>query len=87
MLESLFMNYKKELRPVKDENTGPTLVTVQLYFKQIQKVQESDQILTIYCWLEEYWKDEYLSWEPAQFGGIKQIHVPAEMIWKPDLLV
>lgn len=26
-------------------------------------------------------------WDPAQFGGITSIHVPAELIWKPDLLV
>ncbi|PIO54858.1 hypothetical protein TELCIR_23767, partial [Teladorsagia circumcincta] len=53
LMDELFSNYKKELRPVKSHDSGPTNVTVQLYFKQIQKVQESDQIITIYCWLEE----------------------------------
>ncbi|VDO71586.1 unnamed protein product [Heligmosomoides polygyrus] len=53
LLNTLFSSYKKELRPVKSFDSGPTNVTVQLYFKQIQKVQESDQIITIYCWLEE----------------------------------
>ncbi|RCN35597.1 hypothetical protein ANCCAN_18536 [Ancylostoma caninum] len=52
-MSALFSNYKKELRPVKTFDSGPTNVTVQLYFKQIQKVQENDQIITIYCWLEE----------------------------------
>ena len=87
LLDHLFTNYRKELRPVRNEKSGPTVVTVQLYFKQIQKIQESDQILTLYCWLEEYWVDEFLKWDPSQFGGIRQIHVPADMIWKPDLLV
>lgn len=53
LLDHLFSNYRKELRPVRQDKSGPTNVTVQLYFKQIQKVQESDQILTLYCWLEE----------------------------------
>ncbi|GMR57990.1 hypothetical protein PMAYCL1PPCAC_28185, partial [Pristionchus mayeri] len=83
----LFKDYRKELRPVKDDASGPTNVTVQLYFKQIQKIQENDQIITLYCWLEEYWMDEFLRWDPAEFGGISTLHVPAEMIWKPDLLV
>ncbi|GMS79226.1 hypothetical protein PENTCL1PPCAC_1401, partial [Pristionchus entomophagus] len=83
----LFKDYRKELRPVKDDSSGPTNVTVQLYFKQIQKIQENDQIITLYCWLEEYWMDEFLRWDPAEFGGISTLHVPADMIWKPDLLV
>ncbi|KAF7635501.1 hypothetical protein Mgra_00005040 [Meloidogyne graminicola] len=87
LLEHLFKHYRKELRPVFDERTV-TEVAVQLYFKQIQKVKENDQIITVYCWLEEvYWNDEFLRWDPSNFGGIKQLHIPAEMIWRPDLLV
>ncbi|KAI1719785.1 neurotransmitter-gated ion-channel ligand binding domain-containing protein [Ditylenchus destructor] len=87
LLEHLFDSYRKELRPVLDESSGPTNVTVQLYFKQIQKVQENDQTITLYCWIEEYWTDEFLRWSPDKFGGIRELHIPAEMLWKPDLLV
>nr|AAR98634.1 acetylcholine receptor, nicotinic, alpha 9 like (58.1 kD) alternative variant a [Caenorhabditis elegans] len=87
LIKYLFRDYHKELRPVKDESSGPTNVTVQLYFKQIQKVHENDQIITLYCWIEEYWQDEFLTWNPSDFGNIKSLHVPSEMIWKPDLLV
>ncbi|CAO4378731.1 unnamed protein product [Caenorhabditis nigoni] len=87
LIKYLFRDYHKELRPVKDESSGPTNVTVQLYFKQIQKVHENDQIITLYCWIEEYWQDEFLMWNPSDFGNIKSLHVPSEMIWKPDLLV
>ncbi|EPB70551.1 Neurotransmitter-gated ion-channel ligand binding domain protein [Ancylostoma ceylanicum] len=104
LMNALFTNYKKELRPVKTFDSGPTNVTVQLYFKQIQKVQENDQIITIYCWLEEdnalrilqaksqsrvnlYWFDEFLTWNPDEFGGVTSLHVPSDMIWRPDLLV
>ncbi|CAD6186907.1 unnamed protein product [Caenorhabditis auriculariae] len=86
LLKFLFKDYHKELRPVKDESSGPTNVTVQLYFKQIQKVQENDQIITLYCWIEEYWSDEFLMWDPEEFDGVSSLHVPSDMIWKPDLL-
>uniref|UniRef100_A0A914GTQ4 Uncharacterized protein n=1 Tax=Globodera rostochiensis TaxID=31243 RepID=A0A914GTQ4_GLORO len=86
LLEHLFEHYKKELRPVLDERTV-TNVAVQLYFKQIQKVKENDQIITVYCWLEEYWRDEFLRWDPSKFGEIRQLHIPVDMIWRPDLLV
>ncbi|KAL7071244.1 hypothetical protein ACQ4LE_009424, partial [Meloidogyne hapla] len=86
LLEYLFKSYRKELRPVINESTV-TEVAVQLYFKQIRKVRENDQIITVYCWLEEYWTDEFLRWDPLLFGGITQLHIPVEMIWRPDLLV
>jgi hypothetical protein len=35
----------------------------------------------------QYWRDEFLRWDPARFGGISQLHIPVELIWRPDLLV
>lgn len=37
--------------------------------------------------LLQYWQDEFLQWDPNEFGGISSLHVPSELIWKPDLLV
>lgn len=87
LYEHLFKNYRKEVRPIDYKNPSPTNVTVQLFIKQIQKVEESDQILTLYCWLEMYWTDVYLRWNASEFNGTTEIIVPAKSIWKPDLLV
>ncbi|VDL73344.1 unnamed protein product, partial [Nippostrongylus brasiliensis] len=35
----------------------------------------------------QYWYDEFLTWKPEEFGGVKSLHVPSDLIWKPDLLV
>uniref|UniRef100_A0A914VJX9 Uncharacterized protein n=1 Tax=Plectus sambesii TaxID=2011161 RepID=A0A914VJX9_9BILA len=37
--------------------------------------------------LFQYWKDEYLTWDPSKYGGLDVIHVPSHMIWKPDIMV
>ena len=47
----LFEHYNKAVRPVYDDFKALNL-SVQFWCKQILKVEESDQILTIYCWLE-----------------------------------
>ncbi|KAI6172429.1 Acr-17 [Aphelenchoides besseyi] len=81
----LFKNYRKEIRPVDPHNPSPTNVTVQLFLKQIQNVHESDQIISLYCWLELYWQDFYLRWNETEFNGTNEIIVPAKEVWRPDL--
>uniref|UniRef100_A0AC35F8S0 Uncharacterized protein n=1 Tax=Panagrolaimus sp. PS1159 TaxID=55785 RepID=A0AC35F8S0_9BILA len=86
LYSSLFKDYQHELRPVANESE-PLKVSMQFWLKQILKLNERDQTVLVYCWLELYWKDEFLSWNPSDFGGIDRIHVPASKLWKPDILV
>ncbi|CAJ0573677.1 unnamed protein product, partial [Mesorhabditis spiculigera] len=86
LYDHLFDGYQRELRPVIDE-AEPVHVKLKFWLKQILKVDERDQIVTVYCWLELYWRDETLSWDPGLFGNLTRIHVPADKIWKPDILV
>ncbi|KAI6218179.1 Acr-17 [Aphelenchoides fujianensis] len=83
----LFANYRKGIRPTDPNNPSSTNLTVQFFLKQIQNVHESDQILTLYCWLELYWTDFHLQWNESQFNGTKELIVPASEIWRPDLVV
>uniref|UniRef100_A0A914Y8X8 Neurotransmitter-gated ion-channel ligand-binding domain-containing protein n=1 Tax=Panagrolaimus superbus TaxID=310955 RepID=A0A914Y8X8_9BILA len=86
LYSTLFKDYSHELRPVANESE-PLKVSMQFWLKQILKLNERDQTVLVYCWLELYWKDDFLSWNPSDFGGIDRIHVPASKLWKPDILV
>ena len=33
------------------------------------------------------WKDEFMQWNPKEFGGIEIIYVPGPMLWKPDAII
>ena len=33
------------------------------------------------------WVDEFLRWDPAQYGGVEHVWVPAMDIWKPDIFI
>ncbi|XP_041369587.1 neuronal acetylcholine receptor subunit beta-4-like [Gigantopelta aegis] len=43
-----------------------------------------------FTWLEipsdTRWTDEFLTWEPEDYGGVDMLTVPETFIWKPDLL-
>ncbi|UYV83056.1 nAChRa1 [Cordylochernes scorpioides] len=33
------------------------------------------------------WNDYKLRWEPEEYGGVSKLHVPAEQIWLPDIVL
>lgn len=33
------------------------------------------------------WIDEYLKWNPKEYGGVDQIWIPAIDIWTPDIFI
>lgn len=33
------------------------------------------------------WVDESLKWNPDEFGGVKVIRIPAERVWRPDVIL
>lgn len=108
LLRDLFRDYRPELRPIINDSEAVN-VTMHLWFKQVLKVDEIDQILTIYIWVEQvgtnkpwlichhinlwfstlvqYWNDAFLQWEPSDYGHISVLHVPADKVWRPDILV
>ena len=44
-----------------------------------------NQVFTTSFWIHQEWNDSSLSWRPEDFGGISNIKVPADMVWKPDM--
>lgn len=44
-------------------------------------------IVTTNCWLNQNWIDHKLKWDPSLFNNIQAVHIPAEKIWKPDILL
>ena len=39
------------------------------------------------AWLDRFWDDELLAWDPERFSGIRCIRLPGELIWHPDLVL
>ncbi|TDG97856.1 hypothetical protein EPR50_G00212010 [Perca flavescens] len=66
---------------------SPTTVYLELLLYAILDVNEKDQKFLSYIWIDMYWKDDNISWNRDEFCGIKEIHLPAEKVWKPDLTI
>ncbi|XP_070540916.1 neuronal acetylcholine receptor subunit alpha-10-like [Ptychodera flava] len=84
--ESLFRNqtYDKSVRPVYDPSTT-TRLELQLFLAQVLNVDERLQTLKMNVWLTIRWTDEFLMWDPADYGGIENFKIDKEFIWMPDV--
>ncbi|KAK6015472.1 Cation transporter family protein, partial [Ostertagia ostertagi] len=78
--------YNKLARPVKNDSE-PVLVLLGLDFQQILDVDEKHQIMHSNVWLRMSWVDHYLTWDPSEYGNIREVRLPISNIWKPDVLL
>uniref|UniRef100_A0A1A7YNM9 Neurotransmitter-gated ion-channel ligand-binding domain-containing protein n=1 Tax=Iconisemion striatum TaxID=60296 RepID=A0A1A7YNM9_9TELE len=39
------------------------------------------------AWLQLYWTDVYLSWNPENYPGVQNLRFPSDQIWTPDILL
>ncbi|XP_018410889.1 PREDICTED: 5-hydroxytryptamine receptor 3A-like, partial [Nanorana parkeri] len=77
---------KSDVRPVLDWRT-PTLVNIDLALYSIISLDTSLQSLTTYIWFLMEWKNEFLTWEPNDFCGIKNVSITGTDLWRPDLYI
>ncbi|MEQ2217691.1 hypothetical protein XENOCAPTIV_019325, partial [Xenoophorus captivus] len=73
-------------RPVLD-HTHITVVKLDIIVYAILAVVEKTQTFVPFIWASKQWKNELISWDPAQFCGITQISIPKDLLWKPDLYI
>ncbi|XP_016532061.1 5-hydroxytryptamine receptor 3A-like isoform X1 [Poecilia formosa] len=79
-------NVFKMTRPVLD-HTHTTVVKTDMILYAILSVVEKTQTFVPFVWVSVQWKDERISWDPAQFCGITEISVPKSILWRPDLFI
>ena len=44
-------------------------------------------MLTTNCWLSQQWHDSHLVWNSTEEDNITVIRLPADTIWKPDIIL
>ncbi|XP_067345465.1 5-hydroxytryptamine receptor 3A-like isoform X1 [Channa argus] len=65
----------------------PTLVYLKMVLYAILDVRETDQTFIPYVWIYMGWTNLHICWNPEDYCGLKQIKVPNELMWKPDLSI
>ncbi|XP_030580212.1 5-hydroxytryptamine receptor 3A-like [Archocentrus centrarchus] len=73
-------------RPVKYNNRS-TEVFIFLNLYAILDMREIDQTFVSYIWVSLMWNNELISWNPDEFCGIKNISIPIQYMWMPDIVI
>eukprot|EP00095_Tigriopus_kingsejongensis_P004180 maker-scaffold47_size466558-snap-gene-3.40 protein:Tk04180 transcript:maker-scaffold47_size466558-snap-gene-3.40-mRNA-1 annotation:"acetylcholine receptor subunit alpha-like" len=71
LYDDLLSNYNKLVRPVVN-TTDPLTVRIKLKLSQL---------------IDVFWFDYKLVWDPSEYGGVQQLHVPSDHIWRPDIVL
>ncbi|KAF3841646.1 hypothetical protein F7725_023597 [Dissostichus mawsoni] len=74
------------VRPARDYKL-PTLVYVSLLIRSILDMSEVDQTFVSVIRIYMKWEDPHIHWNPEDFGGLDKMRVPADLLWKPDLMI
>ncbi|KAL3111750.1 hypothetical protein niasHT_011037 [Heterodera trifolii] len=86
LYDRLSHGYNVLARPVKNESAA-VRVHLGMDLQQIIDIDEKAQIMQTNIWLRMSWEDIYLTWDPAEYGGIREVRLPINSIWKPDVLL
>nr|CAH7721852.1 unnamed protein product [Callosobruchus chinensis] len=101
LLNNLLATYNVLERPVANES-DPLEVKFGLTLQQIIDVDEKNQILTTNAWLNLdeknqllitniwlslEWNDYNLRWNESDYGGVKDLRITPNKLWKPDVLM
>uniref|UniRef100_A0A1I8J982 Neur_chan_LBD domain-containing protein n=1 Tax=Macrostomum lignano TaxID=282301 RepID=A0A1I8J982_9PLAT len=82
----LLHGYELSVRPVFN-SSKPVTTLMGITLTQIFDMDEKNQVLVSNVWLDQQWKDEFLTWDPEEFSNQAKIRLPSSKIWKPDLVL
>ncbi|ELK27605.1 Neuronal acetylcholine receptor subunit alpha-3, partial [Myotis davidii] len=86
LFERLFQDYNEIIRPVANVSDA-VIIQFEVSMSQLVKVDEVNQIMETNLWLKQIWNDYKLKWDPADYDGAEFLRVPAQKIWKPDIVL
>ncbi|XP_035165674.1 neuronal acetylcholine receptor subunit alpha-6 isoform X2 [Oxyura jamaicensis] len=86
LFHKLFTHYNQFIRPVENVS-DPVTVHFEVAITQLTNVDEVNQIMETNLWLRHIWNDYKLRWDPREYDGIEFVRVPADKIWKPDIVL
>uniref|UniRef100_A0A915NIP4 Neurotransmitter-gated ion-channel ligand-binding domain-containing protein n=3 Tax=Meloidogyne TaxID=189290 RepID=A0A915NIP4_9BILA len=86
LYDRLTHGYNVLARPVKNES-APIIVHLGMDLQAIIDIDEKAQIMQTNIWVRMNWEDIFLTWDPAEYGDIKEVRLPITSIWKPDVLL
>ncbi|XP_052792223.1 neuronal acetylcholine receptor subunit alpha-5-like [Mya arenaria] len=86
LLSDLLNGYTADVRPVFDQ-AAPLHVNMSMDLGAIQDLDEVQEKITIVTGLYMVWMDAGLKWDPALYNGIREITIPSNSVWTPQVIL
>ncbi|KAI1727933.1 neurotransmitter-gated ion-channel ligand binding domain-containing protein [Ditylenchus destructor] len=83
LIQDMLESYDRKAKPTWDNNR-PVNVTFSMDLYQILELNEPQQYILLNAWIIERWHDEFLYWNPLDYGNITELRLPYDCIWLPD---
>ena len=84
LIKDVLRDYEPYERPVSNESLHLD-VKHGLYIQKLD-LDADKGILTGHIWMNMEWNDANLRWNSSDYGGIKDIRLPSDRIWIPDII-
>ncbi|XP_046573448.1 neuronal acetylcholine receptor subunit alpha-6-like [Haliotis rubra] len=82
----IIRNNNPNVRPVKNSSDSIT-VSLELYLLSISNFDDVTQTVTANGFFLVSWKDEFLTWNASEYGGISEINPDYGKVWRPYITV
>jgi len=84
-LKKTYHGLDRYARPVANHEDA-VKVTAGITLDSFGKHDESAHTLDALAYVSMMWVDNKLTWDPADYNGIKSTRMPVDHIWSPDLV-
>ncbi|XP_068678247.1 neuronal acetylcholine receptor subunit alpha-10-like [Montipora foliosa] len=74
------------VRPVSN-SLDPVNVTLDITFHGVINMDEKYQILSSSVWVRQEWTNQLVTWNPADYGGLKHVTIDSSLTWQPDIVL
>ncbi|KAJ7390922.1 hypothetical protein OS493_020942 [Desmophyllum pertusum] len=78
--------YNRRVRPVV-RSEDAVIVRFGLVVREIEDLDDKNQLLITRAEIREYWVDPLLTWNSSHYNEVKYISVDTKMIWIPDIVL
>ncbi|CAH1233642.1 CHRNA7 [Branchiostoma lanceolatum] len=86
LLMSLLEGYNTDRRPVKNVSDAVN-VTIDVAVAEYLHLDDRNHMLTVNLWMRMFWTDQFLTWDPSDYNGVKSLRIQGSKIWRPDIVL
>jgi len=86
LLATLRKDYEDDARP-SSKPSDVVEVEAAMTLLQFRDIDELKGTVHIAFWLDTFWNDSRLAWDPTKYGGLKKMNIPSREIWTVDTVM